>query len=183
MKEKVATVFGGSGYTAESSQYCDGMRLGSFLVEQGYIVKCGGYYGLMEAVSRGVHEARGKMLGITNASFDPKPANQFVSEERKQRDLFDRLRELIQGEQRSELLIAQEGSLGTLTELFAVWCLAYTQSLSNKVRICLIGKSWPQVIASLHALPLSDRDFQLIELYEYMDEFFGSFRADADDPK
>ncbi|MBU0458608.1 hypothetical protein KKF03_04130 [Patescibacteria group bacterium] len=66
MNEKFATTFGGSGYTPDSIQYQDGIRLGTFLAEQGYTVKCGGYYGLMEAVSQGVHEAGGQIRGITN---------------------------------------------------------------------------------------------------------------------
>ncbi len=181
MKEKFATTFGGSGYTPETRQYQDGIRLGRFLAEEGYTVKCGGYYGLMEAVAQGVREAGGRILGITNGSFDPKSVNDFISEERKQKDLFDRLRQLIQGEHESELLVAQEGGLGTLTEMFATWCLAYTQSLSRPVRLFLIGKSWPEVIASLQSLPIADKDFALIELYGEMAEFFERFRSQEPD--
>lgn len=95
MKEKFATTFGGSGYTPASPQYQDGIRLGRFLAQEGYAVKCGGYYGLMEAVAHGVRQGGGRILGITNGSFDPKNANDFISEEWKQKDLFDRLRQLI----------------------------------------------------------------------------------------
>ncbi|MBU1123162.1 LOG family protein [Patescibacteria group bacterium] len=175
MNEKFATTFGGSGYTPDSIQYQDGIRLGTFLAEQGYTVKCGGYYGLMEAVSQGVHEAGGQIRGITNTSFDPKDANRFITEEQKQPDLFDRIRQLIDGEDASELLVSQEGSLGTLTEVFATWCLAYTQSLSKPVRLCLVGKAWPEVIASLESLPVNKEDYQLIELYDEMDQFFDTF--------
>lgn len=181
MKEKFATTFGGSGYASETRQYQEGIRLGRFLSQEGYTVKCGGYYGLMEAVALGVREAGGRILSVTNGSFDPKNANDFISEERKQRDLFDRLRQLIQGEQESELFVAQEGSLGTLTEIFAAWCLAYTQSLSKPVRLCLVGKSWMEVIASLRSLPIADKDFALIELYSEMDEFFLQFRSPKSD--
>jgi len=181
MKEKFATTFGGSGYTPDTEQYQDGIRLGKFLVEQGYTVKCGGYYGLMEAVSQGVRDAGGRILGITNASFDPKQANGFISEEQKQNDLFDRVRQLIQGEHESEIFVSQEGSLGTLKEVFATWCLAYTQSLSKQVRLCLVGKSWLEIIASLKSLPISQTDFKLIELYNKMDEFFEQFHLRTSD--
>ncbi|MDD3897101.1 MAG: LOG family protein [Candidatus Peribacteraceae bacterium] len=177
MKEKYATTFGGSGYEPDTQQYQDGIRLGWFLAEEGYTVKCGGYYGLMEAVAQGVREAGGHILGVTNGSFDPKSANNFVSEERKQKDLFDRLRQLIQGEQESELFVAQEGSLGTMTEVFATWCLAYTQSLSKPVRLCLIGKSWSEVVASLQSLPITQKDYELVEMYGKMDEFFEQFHS------
>jgi hypothetical protein len=128
----------------------------------------------MEAIAQGVRSAGGHILGITNASFDPKAANRFLSEERKQRDLFDRIRELVHG---SELFVVQEGSIGTLTELFSVWCLAYTQSLSQPVRICLIGKSWKEVITSLHSLPVGSEDYNLLELYAEMDAFFERYRT------
>ena len=177
MNEKFATTFGGSGYTSDTQQYQDGIRLGCFLAKEGYVVKCGGYYGLMEAVSQGVSEAGGQIRGITNASFDPKLANKHITEERKQRDLFDRIRQLIQGDDESELLVSQEGSLGTLTEVFATWCLAYTQSLSKPVRLCLVGKSWPEVIRSLNSLPVNEEDFRLIELYDEMDQFFDQFHS------
>lgn len=174
MKEKIATVFGGSGYSPDTEQYRDGIRLGTFLAEQGYLVKCGGYYGLMEAIAQGVRSAGGHILGVTNASFDPKDGNRFLSEERKQRDLFDRIRELIH---ESELFVVQKGSIGTLTELFSVWCLAYTQSLSQPVRICLIGKSWKEVVTSLRSLPIGAEDYNLLELYAEMDAFFEQFRT------
>jgi len=47
-----------------------------------------------------------------------------------------------------------ERKICTLTEVFATWCLAYTQSLSNPVRLCLVGKARPEVIASLESLPI-----------------------------
>jgi len=181
MKEKYATTFGGSGYAPDTQQYQDGIRLGRFLAEEGYTVKCGGYYGLMEAVAQGVREAGGRILGVTNGSFDPKDANNFISEEWKQRDLFDRLRQLIQGKYESDLFVAQEGSLGTMTEVFATWCLAYSQSLSRPVQLCLVGKSWPEVMASLRSLPIADKDFALIELYGEMDEFFTGFSSQKTD--
>ena len=74
IKQKVATVFGGSELGPETNEYQSGIKLGKFLAAQGYIVKCGGYYGLMEATAKGVAKAGGTCIGITNASFDPKPA-------------------------------------------------------------------------------------------------------------
>jgi len=176
MTEKFATAFGGSGYTKESEQYREGIRLGEFLAGRGYTVKCGGYYGLMEAVSEGVRNAHGRVLGITNASFDPKDANIHITEERKQADLFDRLRELIMD---SELIVAQEGSFGTLAEVFTTWCLAYTHSLRHKIRLCLVGKSWPSIITPLQNLPIAEPDRMIAEIFEDMETFIKSFPQDS----
>jgi len=176
MTEKLATTFGGSGYSKESEQYRDGIRLGEFLAERGYTVKCGGYYGLMEAVAQGVRNVHGRVLGITNAAFDPKAPNVHISEERKQADLFDRLRELIVD---SELIVAQEGSFGTFAEVFTTWCLAYTNSLRHKMRLCLVGKSWPSIITPLQNLPIAESDRMIAELFEDMETFINSFPQDS----
>lgn len=171
MTEKYATTFGGSGYFPGSEKYEDGIRLGVFLAEQGYTVKCGGYFGLMEAVAKGVEQAHGRVLGITNASFDPKDANVHITEERKQQDIFDRLRELIAD---SELIVAQEGALGTLAEVFTVWCLAYTNSLRRKIRLCLVGQSWPSIMVSLRSFPITESDRMIPEVFDDMDAFMRS---------
>ncbi len=164
--KKIASTFGGSAFLPESSQYQEGIQLGRFLVEKDYIVKCGGYYGLMEAISKGVSEAGGICIGITNATFDPKLSNEFVTKEMKQADIFDRLRELIV---ESDLIIAQEGSLGTLAEVILVWFLLYVRSI--ECRVCLIGKSWKPAIEGLRSLPIQLEHFSILEIYDSMDDF------------
>ncbi|MDD4287507.1 MAG: LOG family protein [Candidatus Peribacteraceae bacterium] len=176
MNEKFATTFGGSGYAPNTEQYRDGVRLGRFLAERGYTVKCGGYYGLMEAVAEGVRDVSGRVLGITNATFDPKAANRHITEERKQPDLFDRMRELIAD---SELIVAQEGSLGTMAEVFTAWCLAYTHSLRHKMRLYLVGRSWSSIITSLQNLPITEADRMIPEVFEDMEMFVRSFPQDT----
>ncbi|MFH1030553.1 MAG: LOG family protein [bacterium] len=170
MKQKFATVFGGSEYEQSTIEYQDGIRLGHFLAKKGYIVKCGGYYGLMEAVSKGVKDVDGKCIGVTNGSFDPKPSNKYISEEIKSRDTFDRLRELIK---ESELFVVQKGSLGTLEELSTVWCLAYTKTIKN-VRICLIGECWNETLRGLKLLPIKSKEFNYLIVYSTMDEFLAT---------
>ena len=163
---KYATTFGGSEYGIDSSEYTEGILLGKSLAELGYIVKCGGYYGLMEAVAKGVVEADGHCIGVTNASFDPKTSNHYISEERKCNDIFDRLRELIKD---SEVFIIQHGSLGTLTELFLVWCLCYTNTIQNK-KIYLIGSAWKDVMGGLTKLPIKHQDYNRIVIFKNIEQ-------------
>jgi uncharacterized protein (TIGR00730 family) len=167
MKKKYATTFGGSEFQPNSRQYHEAEKLGQILAEHGYVVKCGGYFGLMEAVCKGVASAGGTSIGITNSVFDPKPANAFISEERKKNDLFDRLRELING---SELFVFQEGGLGTLDELFALWCLRYTLTIGN-VRICLVGSFWNKLLEGVKSLAVNPKEFKLLEVFETLNEF------------
>ena len=165
-----ATSFGGSELGSSSAEYRDGIRLGFFLAQHGYTVRCGGYYGLMAAVARGVEEAGGVCLGITLSSFDPKVANSFVSKEQKEADIYDRLRSLIEG---SQLFIVQRGSLGTLSELFLVWCLLYTGTLKD-TPICLIGDCWGPILDSLRSLAVRPEEFRHTEVFGDVDEFFQS---------
>jgi uncharacterized protein (TIGR00725 family) len=171
--KKYATTFGGSEFKVDDPIYKDAIKLGGFLAGKGYVVKNGGYYGLMEAVSRGVKESGGQCIGITNASFDPKPANQFITEEIKAQDLFDRLRLLIHN---SELFVIQNGSIGTVEELCITWCLRYTLTMS-RIRICLIGECWDQVLYGLRNLAIKDEEFTLLEVYEDMEYFLDHFKC------
>ncbi len=166
--KKYATTFGGSEFKESSPQYQEGILLGEFLAEKGYTVKNGGYYGLMEAVSKGVKNKDGICIGITNKSFDPKKANQFITEELKANDLFERLRILTVGSKKisaSELIIVQEGMIGTINELFVIWDLLYTKTILN-VRVCLLGSYWKSLIESLKTSAINIKEFQYVEIYE-----------------
>ena len=55
-------VCGASEATADQSR--DAEAVGRLLAEHGAIVLCGGFGGVMEAVSRGAHEAGGTVVGI-----------------------------------------------------------------------------------------------------------------------
>jgi predicted Rossmann-fold nucleotide-binding protein len=50
---KRITVFGGSRCGPEAPEYQEALKLGRLLVEAGFEVASGGYYGVMEAISRG----------------------------------------------------------------------------------------------------------------------------------
>lgn len=169
-RQKIATTFGGSGFRRGDGTYEDGIRLGRFLAEKGYLVRCGGYYGLMEAVAAGVREAGGACVGVTLGSFDPKQGNEFLTREQKVVDIYDRLRALIEG---TTLFVVQEGAIGTLAELSLVWCLRYTETLSD-IRICVIGPRWVPVLRGLRSLPIAAEHFEHIETFPSLDSFFST---------
>ena len=56
------SVFGGRDIT--DSIYNDAYELGKLLAQEGYLVYCGGGNGVMEAISKGVHEEGGTCVGI-----------------------------------------------------------------------------------------------------------------------
>ena len=160
---KFATTFGASkDYTKE--QYQEGVELGEFLAKSGYVVKCGGYQGLMEAVSKGVSLSGGEIIGIGLVDFeDFRYSNKFLTKKIVAHDLFERLRLLTQD---SELFVVQRGSLGTLNELFTVWAMKY--SLKKKFRVCLIGEIY-QALKNCSFVP--ERELKHLEFYNSLDEF------------
>ncbi|WP_022669888.1 LOG family protein [Hippea alviniae] len=164
---KWATTFGASKVN-DKKLYEEGVELGKFLVSQGYAVKCGGYQGLMEAVSRGVKEAGGTVVGVGLEYFEKqRPQNPYLTEKIVARTIFERLELLTKD---SELFVVQQGSIGTLNELFLVWVFKY--SLGMDVRVCLIGKPY---LALRNCEFIDKKTLELIEIYETLDEFKVSF--------
>lgn len=160
-----ATTFGSSRLNHSTKEYQDGIKIGAFLAQKGFTVKCGGYGGLMEAVSRGVKEEGGVCIGYGLAFFDARrPKNPYIDEMVVCEDLFDRIRGLVE---KSKLFIIQMGEIGTLNELFYVWCLKYAK-IDTDFRICVIGCDWSELIK----LPMvSEENFAMLELYEDGDDF------------
>lgn len=56
-------MFGSARLVPESQEYRDAVRLGRLLAARGDVIVSGGYAGIMEAVSRGAHEAGGTVVG------------------------------------------------------------------------------------------------------------------------
>ncbi len=164
---KYATTFGASKVYSQDL-YKEGVELGRFLAEKGYVVKCGGYLGLMEAVSRGVREAKGEIIGIGLKEFENmRDINRYLTKKIIAADLFERLRLLIED---SELFVVQSGSIGTLNELFTVWALKY--SLGKTFRVCLMGEQY-QFLKTCEFIPKDE--LRYLEFYKTLKEFKASF--------
>src|SRR5947208_13964120 len=67
------TVFGGSRRGTDAAEYKQALQLGRLLVEAGFDVCSGGYAGIMEAISRGAHDAGGHVIGIAMTQFKSAP--------------------------------------------------------------------------------------------------------------
>jgi uncharacterized protein (TIGR00725 family) len=92
------SVFGGSQPKEDSTAYAEARELGKLLAERGHTVLTGGYIGVMEAVSRGAHEAGGHVIGVTCEDIEvwrPIKANSWVKEEIRKKTLVERLHTLI----------------------------------------------------------------------------------------
>ena len=136
---RFATTFGASKVDKNDPAFAEGIELGRLLVHKGFGVKCGGYGGLMEAVSIGVKEAGGVCIGVTLEQFDMfREQNPYLSKKVVAKSLFERLELLIEG---SEIFIAQKGSIGTLNEIFMVAALKYSGIMPD-IRIFLLGSEY-----------------------------------------
>jgi uncharacterized protein (TIGR00730 family) len=159
----VITVFGSSRPREGEAVYEQARRLGAALAENGFLVCSGGYGGVMEAVSRGAHEAGGKALAVTAEFFRAKP-NRWVSEAFRVKTWEERLFDLIR---RGDGYVACTGGTGTLVELAVVWEMLNKGLISGKPFVAL-GDFWRPIVERVrevetgHASPWCEADAQLI---------------------
>jgi uncharacterized protein (TIGR00730 family) len=150
------TVFGGSRCGPDSSEYREAQVLGKLLAEAGFDVCSGGYAGIMEAISRGAHEAGGHVIGVTMDQFAASP-NPFLKKIVPSRDFYARLQVLIM---ESVGYVALRGGMGTVTEVSLVWNKLVTGVLPPRPLI-LLGECWEKAIVGLRShLVISDSDME-----------------------
>ncbi|MFQ5477672.1 MAG: LOG family protein [Candidatus Binatia bacterium] len=148
IKTPVVSVYGSSMVGARSRDYREAQRMGSLLASAGARVACGGYGGVMEAVSRGATTAGGHVTGYTVAAFKNRSPNPFLSEERRCSDLYERLKCLIH---ESDAMVALNGGIGTLVEVFLAWNELYMGLISPRPLV-LVGEIWETAVARLSSL-------------------------------
>jgi len=164
--KKYATLFGGAMNITDSVEYKETIMIGELLVEKGFTVKNGGYRGMMEAVSKGVSIAKGESIGYTCATFPSTKGNTYLTETIVCDDIFDRLRNLING---SELFVIQRGGVGTVSELFLCLDIIRKQK-SNRPRIIAVGSFWKSILKECEYL-ISDKEIEIIEVVNDFKEF------------
>jgi uncharacterized protein (TIGR00725 family) len=148
------TVFGGSRCGPDSSEYKEALKLGRLLVEAGFDVCSGGYYGVMEAISLGAHEAGGHVIGVTMNQFKAEP-NRYLKKIEPSADFYSRLQTLIR---ESAGYVALRGGMGTVTEISLVWNKLVMNVLPSRPLI-LVGDCWPATINCMRKhLVISDND-------------------------
>lgn len=139
------TVFGGSEPRPGDAAYEAAYQLGRLIGSDHHTVLTGGYIGTMEAVSRGVAEAGGHVIGVTCAEIEawrPGGPNRWVQEEIRFETLRERLYSLID---QCDAALVLPGGIGTLAELAAMWSQLQTGSISRRPLI-LIGPEWRAVL-------------------------------------
>jgi uncharacterized protein (TIGR00730 family) len=171
------TVFGSARVGEDTGEYRDAHRLGRLLAGDGHEIVSGGYGGIMEAVSRGAHEAGGHVVGVTVAPWAQRLApNRYLSEERSAETLFERLEALVE----SDALIALLGGAGTLGEVALAWNLRQMGLMPSKP-VILVGQGWRQMVEAFgELLIVNERDLSLLTLVDSIEDAVGALDSAAD---
>ena len=145
MRRPLVAVFGGGTLVEADPEYELARDLGRALARAGADVMTGGYGGVMEAASRGCHEAGGHTIGVTVSMFDGRrDVNPWVKERVHTPDLFERLRQLVG---RADGFVAVPGSVGTLAEVQLTWTLL-CMSARPRAPLVLLGGKWQEYLAA-----------------------------------
>lgn len=160
-KSKYATFFGGTINDTTTPEYEQSISIGVILATNGYVVKNGGYSGLMEAVSKGAHNVSGTILGYTCKTFKNTTGNKYLTKNIKCKDIYDRLRCLISG---SSVFVIQAGGIGTISELFLLIDECRKIEAIDKPTIYVFGEMNKKIIEQMIANKLL-RKSQITNLY------------------
>jgi len=140
----IAVVFGSNSPQAGDLDYEKARELGGLLAQAGYVIATGGYFGTMEAASRGAKEAGGHVIGVTTSLFDEVRLhpNAYLDEEIKFPTLFQRLHHLVT---MADAWVALPGGIGTLSEVALTWSLLQVGEVKRQPFV-LVGEMWRATI-------------------------------------
>ena len=176
---RVVTVFGSSQVGREDPLYRTAVEIGRGLACGGNAVMTGGYYGLMEAVSKGAREAGGKVIGVTTdqigARYNLAP-NAFNSEIVHFATLRDRLTYMVE---HADAYLALPGGTGTLHEIAETWELMRIGGIPQRPFVCY-GSLWDGIIHALQDSPfLGDGYAGMIAIAREAQDVLDHFSAGA----
>jgi uncharacterized protein (TIGR00730 family) len=143
-------VFGSSQASSESPHYRLAGELGAALARRGAEVRCGGYGGVMAAVSASAEAAGGKVVGCTLQWFgETRVPGAHLSEIEEAPDLHERIECLLRG---VSGVVVLPGGVGTMNELFWVWSLLLFDRDPAPESLVLLGEPWAEMLGTLSRL-------------------------------
>jgi hypothetical protein len=142
--KKVITSFGSAFISPDEKLFSEITEIGKNIAEAGYNVCSGGYYGSMEAISRGAKSAGGKTIGITVKGWDAAP-NSYIDEIVEMPNLMERIVELIGI---ADAYIIFKGGTGTLVEISVALELMNKRSMPVK-KMIFYTDYWKNMIETL----------------------------------
>jgi len=141
-------IYGSARVLEGSSDYVTAEGIGRGLAQAGYAVMNGGYYGIMEAVSKGAKGAGGIVIGVTTdqigKTFDLRP-NRYLGEHVHFVRLHDRLRYMVE---HADGYLALPGGVGTWHEIAETWEAMRIGAIPRRPFVCY-GTMWRSIIGQL----------------------------------
>ena len=149
---KIVTVYGSSQIRPEDAIYQSAVAIGRGLAEAGLAVMTGGYYGIMEAVSKGANEAGGHVIGVTTDQIGQRyhlRPNSYIKEIVHYEELRDRLLYMVE---KADAYLAMPGGVGTLHEIAETWELMRIGGIPARPFVCY-GRLWQKLVQALQDSP------------------------------
>lgn len=147
---KTVTVFGASTPRPDSDAYRSAESVGRALGKAGFTVMTGGYFGTMEAVSKGAKAEGARVIGVTVKIFEgdgKRPGPNAFNDEVIQYDyLRDRLYHLVS---RCDAAVALPGGIGTLSEVALTWSLLQVSEIKH-MPFVLVGEKWGKLLSDFY---------------------------------
>ena len=128
---KIITSFGSAFIQPDEPLYTEIVNLGANIAKAGFTICSGGYYGSMEAISKGAKSVNGKTIGISVKGLERK-VNEFIDENNQADNLMERIMKLINI---ADAYIIFKGGTGTLLEISAALELMNKKAMPEKKMI------------------------------------------------
>lgn len=140
-----------------------------------FVVTTGGGPGIMEAASRGAHEAGGKSVGLNiNLPFEQFP-NPYITPSLNFEFHYFFMRKFWFA-YLAKALVIFPGGFGTMDELFEILTLAQTQKLAKKILVVIYGREYWKRVVNFEAMAemgaISPGDLDLIRIVDSPEEGF-----------
>jgi hypothetical protein len=165
------TVFGSARFREGHPFYELGRQVGGRLARLGFTVMTGGGPGIMEAASRGAHEAGGYTVGCNIVLPEEQVINPYVDCSITFDHFFVRKVMLVKY---SYAFVVMPGGLGTMDELFEALVLIQTKKIED-FPVVLIGKEYYTALRELMNRMLAEQtidapDLKLLLVTDSIDE-------------
>jgi uncharacterized protein (TIGR00730 family) len=179
----IVAVFGSSQPGRDDELYKSSLLMGELLGRLGFDVMTGGYTGVMEAVSRGAHDAGAHVVGITMTRWESR-VNRHLTAEIRTTTFYERFRWLVD---RSDAYVAMAGGIGTLAEVTFAW-QELQLGMVSKRPLVLVGPRWRALFKcfadQLIATPRIYDPIKLVDTPEQAADFLrDSFKLDPSESR
>ena len=165
---KYAAFFGGARNDTTSKEYLETVEIARFLAQQNFIIKNGGYHGMMEASSKGARLAGGQAIGVTCKEVGSAKGNDYLTETIVTEKLYQRLEVLLEN---TEVFVVQRGGIGTFSELFLALDVIRKMKPHSRPKVYLIGQIWTETMQVLAETFIPKHEHDLWQIIAGFEEF------------